>query len=524
MKSAAGHHEFDRLFEDLRRLSGSPADLLLHGASNILGGALRIEDLIRAILDRAIEQCGARRGFVLLRAGLGDFDVLAARRAASGDLSEPWKQVSSTIVQRVLETQRTAFSRDACSDPQFSDTSSVMRLSIHSLLCCPLVWLGQSIGALYLDHDGSADRFAERERVLVEELAEKASIVLGILLTVQNHQRLIDDLHQEVQWLQRRSRPSEAQPVLVGLSDAFRRVKLEAAQVARSDLSVLLVGETGTGKDLFARWIHDLSPRRTGPFVPVNCPAVQDSLAESELFGHTKDAYTGATAARAGRVEQAEGGTLFLDEIGDMGAAVQAKMLRLLESGEYCRLGEDRIRRANIRVIAATNRDLPAFIAADRFRQDLFFRLDQYRLDLPPLRARPEDIEPLALYILAQCCPEGSPPLEPEALALLRSHPWPGNVRELGHVLRRCLLGHDPGQPITARRLQPHLPALGVLQRERASAEPALPLREAMRQFEREYLELEMQRHPGESRSELAERLGIPLRTLHHRMRELGLR
>jgi two-component system, NtrC family, response regulator len=207
-----------------------------------------------------------------------------------------------------------------------------------------------------------------------------------------------------------------------------------------------------------------------------------------------------------------------------MGAAVQAKMLRLLESGEYCRLGEDRIRRANIRVIAATNRDLPAFIAADRFRQDLFFRLDQYRLDLPPLRARPEDIEPLALYILAQCCPEGSPPLEPEALALLRSHPWPGNVRELGHVLRRCLLGHDPGQPITARRLQPHLPALGVLQRERASAEPALPLREAMRQFEREYLELEMQRHPGESRSELAERLGIPLRTLHHRMRELGLR
>jgi Nif-specific regulatory protein len=519
--------KFEPLFEELKQLSSSPSDLLIQAVGGILGGALSIEDLLETLLDRAIQDCGAQRGFVLINADAGGYHFLAARHARSDDLSEPWKLISKTIVERVMTTQTPAFSPDATRDPSLAGIHSVQSLAIHSLLCFPLTWLGQSIGAIYLD--SHVDRFGERERSLAEELAEKASTTLGLLLSVRNYQKVIEGLQQEVQWLQRRTLPSESQPIaIVGQSEPMRSLKLEAAQVARTELTVLLVGETGTGKDLFARWIHELSPRRTGPYVAVNCAAIQDNLAESELFGHTRGAYTGAITPRGGRVEQAQGGTLFLDEIGDMSPNVQAKMLRLLESGEYFRLGEDKPRQADIRVVAATNRDLAALMEGGKFRQDLFYRMDQYRLSLPPLRERTEDIPALADHVLSQYGPDRPPTIEPEAMELLQSLPWPGNVRELNHLLRRCLIGLEPGGSIVAARIRRHLPAgLGPAAAAAAKSEPPVqlvPLADAVRQFERDYLEKQLRLQPGLSRAELAKRLGLSLRTLYNKLRELGIR
>ncbi|MDB6136711.1 MAG: Fis family transcriptional regulator [Verrucomicrobiales bacterium] len=220
--------------------------------------------------------------------------------------------------------------------------------------------------------------------------------------------------------------------------------------------SVLITGESGTGKELVARAVHHHSPRAAGPFIPVNCVAIPPDLAESLFFGHTKGAFTGATADRKGWFELADGGTLFLDEIGDMPAALQAKLLRVLEDGEVTPLGSSGPRRVDARVISATNADLPAKIASGDFRQDLYFRLARFSITTPPLRDRPEDLPHLASHFLSLFASEmglAAPVLTPEALNSLSHHPWPGNVRELKNVMERALI-LSGGVPIQRSHLQ----------------------------------------------------------------------
>ncbi len=230
---------------------------------------------------------------------------------------------------------------------------------------------------------------------------------------------------------------------IVAHSEVMRQLLKESRVVAESDLPVLLLGETGVGKELFARRIHRLSPRRHRPLVQVNCAALPDTLAESELFGHVRGAFSGATADRAGRVEAAQGGTLFLDEVGELPLGLQAKLLRTLQNGEIQRLGSDRPRKVNVRVIAATNRDLKEAVREGHFRADLYHRLSVYPIPLPPLRQRTDDILPLAGRFLevnrAQLGLRGLR-LAPDAERGLLAYPWPGNVRELGHVIGRAAL------------------------------------------------------------------------------------
>jgi DNA-binding NtrC family response regulator len=230
---------------------------------------------------------------------------------------------------------------------------------------------------------------------------------------------------------------------LRGNDAAMRHVAETVERVAPSTATVLLLGETGTGKEVVARALHLQSARRDQAFVAVNCAVLKGELLESELFGHEKGAFTGADRARAGRVEAARGGTLFLDEIGEMAPDLQAKLLRLLEEREYQRLGSDRTQRADIRLVAATHRDLPAAIRAGRFREDLYYRLKVITLRLPPLRERTSDILPLAEWLLQRHAAEAGrrpPRLLEEARKALLHHPWPGNVRELSNVMERCVL------------------------------------------------------------------------------------
>lgn len=243
----------------------------------------------------------------------------------------------------------------------------------------------------------------------------------------------------------------------VGESPHLRRILADIARLQQfGKTSVLITGESGTGKELVARAIHHHSPRAAGAFIAVNCVAVPGDLAESLFFGHVKGAFTGATADRKGYFELADGGTLFLDEIGDMPTSLQAKLLRVLEDGEITPVGSQHSRRVDVRVISATNADLPARIAAGDFRQDLYFRLARFSVETPPLRSRPEDLPLLAAHFLEIFATEmglTAPPLSKEVLALLRSHPFPGNVRELKNVMERALI-LSGGKSILKEHLQ----------------------------------------------------------------------
>jgi transcriptional regulator with GAF, ATPase, and Fis domain len=235
-------------------------------------------------------------------------------------------------------------------------------------------------------------------------------------------------------------------PRIIGDSEPLQQISGQIQKAAPTGATILLQGESGTGKELFARAIHHLSPRKDAPFVAINCAAIPENLLENELFGHEKGAYTGADSARAGRMELADGGTLFLDEIGELGAGVQAKLLRVLQEKSFERVGGRRTIKVDIRVVAATNRDLESAVGAGEFREDLYFRLAVVTMTVPPLRERKTDLEPLAGYFLERFSRElGREDIRfsESARAALEQHPWPGNIRELENAVERAVILAD---------------------------------------------------------------------------------
>jgi transcriptional regulator with PAS, ATPase and Fis domain len=261
----------------------------------------------------------------------------------------------------------------------------------------------------------------------------------------------IEDLQADLESLRVSLAPSDDLGDLIGRSKAFEKSIALLRKAAGTQVTVLLTGETGVGKERFARTLHAMSPRAGKPFVAINCAALPHELIESELFGAEKGAFTGAGAARPGRFERADGGTLFLDELGELPPAAQAKLLRVLQTGEVERLGATATRKVDVRVVAATNVDLEAAVEAGRFRRDLMYRLNVYPIAIPPLRERIEDIEPLANHMLRQFMAlhnKRVAGITDRALDAMRSHPWPGNVRELENLIERGLIITSPGQMV----------------------------------------------------------------------------
>jgi transcriptional regulator with GAF, ATPase, and Fis domain len=248
-------------------------------------------------------------------------------------------------------------------------------------------------------------------------------------------------------------------PGLVGSSDVLKKLQAQARKVAATQATILITGETGSGKEVLAQFIHDNSPRRAGTLVKMNCAAIPDSLIESELFGYAKGAFSGATRDHNGKFVQANGGTLFLDEVGEMPLQVQAKVLRAIENREVQPLGSETVTRVDIRIIAATNRDLREMIREKLFREDLYYRIDVQNLRVPALRDHLDDVHELACHFLDRCCADnGLADMEfaADAIAALRDHDWPGNVRELFNVVQRCALSAE-GLLITAETVQSHI-------------------------------------------------------------------
>jgi len=314
----------------------------------------------------------------------------------------------------------------------------------------------------------------------------------------------------------RRLQPAWALPI-VGRSLAVRRVLEEIQLAGPTSARVLIQGEHGTGKELVARALHASSPRRERPFVAVNCSAIPETLIESELFGHERGAFTGATQARRGRFEEADGGTLFLDEVGDLSPPAQTKLLRVLQEGEMSRVGGNRAIRVDVRVVAATNRDLAVAIQSNGFREDLYFRLAVIPITVPPLRERAEDIPLLVEHFAAQLAKEttGRPRVfSPGALERLRRYSFPGNIRELRNLVERLVI-MTPGPGIEAEHLDTVIP------RTQFPAEGRTRLSDAVREFERRQIEAALLAEGG-SMTRAAARLGLERSHLYKKMRALG--
>ena len=301
-------------------------------------------------------------------------------------------------------------------------------------------------------------------------------------------------------------------------SESMREIINLADTVSKNEVTVLLRGESGTGKDMLARYIHTNSPRSRGPFVKIHCGALPETLVESELFGYEKGAFTGATARKQGKIELAQGGTLFLDEIGEINPRVQIKLLRILQDKEFERLGGTEILKTDARVIAATNKDLEKAMANKEFREDLFYRLNVISIQLPPLRERKDDLPHLAEYFVSKYCTELSRPVmnvSEETMAILRSYNWPGNVRELENAIERAVI-LTPGRIITPQALPQSISKYKNTPPEMLSSSER-PLKDVMADIEKQIIK-KVLLETGGNRSKAAERLGISRRALHYKL------
>jgi two-component system nitrogen regulation response regulator NtrX len=386
--------------------------------------------------------------------------------------------------------------------------------------------LAPPLPVIVISGHGTIETAVRATKLGAYDFLEKPPDMERALLAVRHaldHRRL----EEENQQLRRRLEPQEE---IVGECPALHRLREAIAAAAPTHGRVLIRGESGTGKELLARAIHRQSLRAHRPFVAVNCAAIPEELIESELFGHEKGAYTGATAQRRGKFEQADGGTIFLDEVGDMSLKTQAKVLRVLQEQTFERVGGSETLTVDVRVIAASNKDLEAAMRAGTFRDDLFYRLNVVPFEIPPLRERKEDIPVLGRHFLALYCAEyGKRPkaLAPGALDRLVQHPWPGNVRELKNLMERMVI-MVPADRIELRDVEPPLASRGGESgRDGVEADglpglEAMTLREGRERFERAFLLRHLEVN-GWNITRTAERLGIERSNLHRKLKAFGI-
>ncbi|HYI97932.1 MAG TPA: sigma-54 dependent transcriptional regulator [Bryobacteraceae bacterium] len=372
---------------------------------------------------------------------------------------------------------------------------------------------GISAPVLMISGHGTISEAVEATRAGAYDFLEKPLARDKVLLSLKNALEQ-SNLRQENERLRELVGNG---PRMIGCSPAWQRVVEQAGLAARSDARVLLIGESGTGKELLAAHVHGESPFSSGPFIKVNCAAIPTELIESELFGHEKGAYTGAATARRGKFELADGGTLFLDEVGDLHAGSQAKLLRVLQEGEFHRVGGEQPVRVSVRVVAATNRDLTEMIGQDKFREDLYYRLSVVPIHVPSLRERPKDIPELVAYFLEEFCARNNfraRSIDPTVIPVLQAYTWPGNARELRNVVERMAIlsaGDHIGMDAVPSEIRYH--------RDTA---PKSSVQEARESAERDHIQKALDAASWNV-SSAARALGMERTNLHKRMRALGV-
>ena len=495
--------------------------LLVLEIARSLNAVGRVQELLDRVLIAALEISGADRAYLLQRDEGGHLRTVASRtrEGSPGDPSVVL-EISHTILDRVLDQGRTLFVSDALNNPDFMSRRSVRELSLRTVVCVPLAGPSGVTGALYVDSQ-SVSGLLEREGVeILEAFAAQAAIALETAAHRERLEEAAESLEAENRTLKQALGERTRWDKILGRSPAMEKVFLILDRVVDNSVTVLLQGETGTGKELVAQALHFNGPRREHNFVPVNCGALPGNLLESELFGYVKGAFTGAERDHPGLVEAADGGTLFLDEIGELPPPLQVKLLRVLQEGEVRRVGETKARRVDVRFVAATNRDLEQEVREGRFREDLYYRVNVVTVSLPPLRERGDDVILLAEHFLERVAQRMGRPglhLGADARRALLTHSWPGNVRELVNAVERA------GALARGDRVQPEdlLPGAAAGPRSRPPREGTL--KETLLKAEEEAI-LDALRESGGNISQAARSLGVSRQHLHTRIRRLNIR
>lgn len=417
--SSIGKEKFDILYQISKRLNSSSLQ----------------ENLIDNALDLIIEVIDAERAvFAKYESENDDFTIVAARniqKETIKDLSE----FSSGILQKVINEKQPCLYHDVLSDPNVSQFQSLQIHNIKSVIGVPIMYMDAIWGVILADTQKSRALFSDENLQFLDFFSNLVSLALDKVINLEAVQKENVILKNQLQATQKI-------PDMIGESEPMRKLASLIHKVAPTDATILLQGESGTGKDLVARAIHTISSRKDNPYLAQFCGSIPDTLLESELFGYKKGAFTGATADKKGLFEVAENGSFFLDEIADISPALQAKLLRVLQNKEIIRLGGTQIIHVNVRIITATNKDLKQLSKEGKFREDLFYRLNVFPIVIPPLRERKDDIPLLVEHFIKKY---GKRQIAPDSKALkkLRNYYWPGNVRQLENVIQRALIMCD---------------------------------------------------------------------------------
>ncbi|MCE9584147.1 MAG: sigma 54-interacting transcriptional regulator [Planctomycetes bacterium] len=514
-----------------------------------------IKRLLEMIIDAVIELTNAERGFIILADAGGATSIRVARNFDREDVKKPEDKISHSIAESVVKQGRTVRAHNAQTDRELHAFMSVTELKLRSLLCVPLRGRDRVLGCFYIDNRFEEGLFTETHQRLLEAFGDQASVAIENARLWEENQKRLEELRTSKEQVEKLNKlleekverqKTELTEVKADLNRSLQKLELKynysniigrnAAmqevfrlidRVTDTNVPVLIQGESGTGKELVARAIHFNGARKATRFVSENCAAITETLLESELFGHVRGAFTGATSDRKGLFELADGGTLFLDEIGDMSLEMQKKLLRTLQSGELRRVGGKDTIHVDVRLISASNKELKGLIKEGLFREDLFYRLNVVTITLPPLRERRDDVPLLVDHILGSLAKESGlprPTVEEEAMRLLASYNWPGNIRELENELRR-LGAMSADSHITGAMLKPE-----IRQTEpRRSLAPALGgkqlkdvVKEVTEAVEKEAI-VQVLKETGWVKTEASRVLGISRVTLDAKIEAYGL-
>ena len=460
--------------------------------------------LLDKMMDMVVKLTVADRGFLVLFEA-GEPVVKVARNIQQQSIDDPQELLSDTIIEKVVREQEALIVADALHHEEFRSAASVMSLKLNSVMCVPLMEAGQLFGILYVGSNQAVNLFQQHHLEVLTIFAANASLMIQNAIQKDNLRGERDELKDELA----RRRFGE----LLGSCKHMETVYKTIRKVAPTDVGVLITGDTGTGKELVAQEIHRRSNRTDKPFVVINCGAIPENLLESELFGHVKGAFTGAVATRTGKFQQAHGGTLFLDEIGEMPAPLQVKLLRAIQEKVVTKVGATLQENVDIRILAATNKNLEQEIAASRFREDLYYRLNVVCVHLPPLRDRAEDIMLLAYYFIKKYTREYNTrtrDFTPQTVVTIKKYAWPGNIRQLENRIRKAVIMADTAH------IRPEDMDLGT-----DHLGPVLSLAQAKEEFQRTYINEVLARN-NDNRTKTAKDLGVDPRTIFRHLEKEG--
>jgi Nif-specific regulatory protein len=473
----------------------------LFDISNILNSAVFEESLIEDALDYVIRIIHADRGlFVKYNEERNDFSIISARRMSKESITDI-SQFSSGVLQQILAKKQPVLYYDAQSDPNISQFTSVFIKNIKSVIGVPIFKENKIWGIILADNQTNRKEFTEVNLNFLNFFSNLVSLSLERIIKIEK-------LQKENLILINKLQSTENIPDMIGKSKPMVVLAKLIHKVANTDATVLITGESGTGKDLVAQAIHKLSPRKDKPFLAQFCGSIPDDLLQSELFGYKKGAFTGAYADKNGMLEVADNGTFFLDEIADISPALQAKLLRVLENKEIIRLGDTNSKKINVRIVAATNKDLQQLVKEGEFREDLFYRLNVFPIKLPPLRERKDDIVELSNYFIEKLGGKDKL-IDTDALIKLEAYHWPGNVRQLINVLQRAVILCE-----TNKISSEHI----ILE----DSKERIKFDGTLRDFERQLLLSRLEESNG-NRTHTANSLGVSVRWVQLKLKEMGI-